>query len=73
MTDVQSTDVVLDELAAVERDWTRQNYIPFDRRRRTMRYARIGASIETITQRVDGPLAHELKRLIATVDAEPVL
>lgn len=70
MADVQQECAVLDELADVEREWTRQSYVPWDQRRRTMRYARIGASLETVAQRIDGPLGHELKRLIATVDAE---
>lgn len=68
--EIQTRETVFDELASVERDWGHVLYVPFDRRRRVMRYARIGATLEALTEQSDGAVARALKDMIAHIDAE---
>lgn len=61
-------ETIVSELRATEHDWVRGAYVAFPRRRQVMRLALIGASLERVATEVEGPMAAELRKLIADVD-----
>jgi hypothetical protein len=63
-------EAVLNELQNAEREWMRGEYVPWARRQRVLRLAKIGATIEKVATDVKGPIAQELRLLIAAVDQE---
>lgn len=59
---------IVNEIKAAETDWVRGAYVPWQRRRQIVRLALIGASLERVATKVEGPIAAELRRLIEDVD-----
>lgn len=68
MSAVSPLEVTLNEINVVEQTWTRQGYVEFPQRRDVIRYARIGAVIESLSRSVEGPIADQLKNAITLAE-----
>lgn len=66
--ELRTPETTFDDLADIERDWRRNLYVEFPRRQAMVRYARIGLAVEMLSDRINGPLRDELKRLMRTVN-----
>lgn len=65
--ELRTPETTFDDLADIERDWRRNVYVEFPRRQAMVRYARIGLAVEMLSERINGPLRDELKRLMRNV------
>lgn len=65
--ELRTPETTFDDLSDIERDWARSLYVEFPRRQAMLRYARIGLAVEMLSERINGPMRDELKRLMRNV------